>query len=151
MSAPEPAPPEAHVWMSGVREAGWHAVAVSASGGAPMAACGHRLSVPVHHRLGDTPPQDGIRVVCPPCTHALEREEHRVPRVSARIDWPTVDPDIRWPETDPDEPETPTRRRPSLDTALALLLTPDTPAPDRTPLPKAGESASTPDVLRPAA
>ncbi|MDR7300076.1 hypothetical protein [Haloactinomyces albus] len=111
------------VWMAGIHESAWHAVPTPQAGQRPVAACGHRLSGPVHRRLGVDPPQEGRRTVCPPCTQVIGHsgKPHR-PRVSARIDPPERDPDIDWPHSDPDdEDDVATRRRPCLDTALALL------------------------------
>ncbi|MDR7304241.1 hypothetical protein [Haloactinomyces albus] len=127
MSASETALPVPRSWMSEAHESGWHVVAASANGGLPVAACGYRLAGPVHRRLGPTPPEDAARRICPPCA---DQAGVPPPRSSERIDWPTVDPDIPWPRTDPDSAEPPTRRRPSLNAALALLPSPDTPNAD---------------------
>ncbi|RCW45904.1 hypothetical protein DFQ14_102205 [Halopolyspora algeriensis] len=127
MSAPEVGSSREHAWMAGAGESGWHAVAVSAGGSAPAAVCGYRLAGPVHRRLGQRPPQDGVREVCVSCTRAIGNGEHH--RSFADTGCLPADPDIQWPTTDPDSTEGPTRRRPTLDAAMAVLLTPDVPEP----------------------
>ena len=51
-------------WMSSVYSATWHRI--TSGGGAPVAACGHRLYGPVHRRL-DAPADDVARRICSDC------------------------------------------------------------------------------------
>ncbi|RCW46270.1 hypothetical protein DFQ14_102573 [Halopolyspora algeriensis] len=142
-----PAVARAGVWMTGIGESTWHAVPAPEPGQTPVATCGHRLTGPVHRRLGTDPPQDGTRTICPPCAQGVGWTEPRPVRVSARIRWPTADPDTPRTPATPDRPteddspgpgtdgtgwpldhggaagaDTPTRRCPLLGEALELLL-----------------------------